>query len=797
MSPFAFQNFDLLIEPDPRVPASYAVRVVNSPAGEAAALVQLPFDVAQISAFYQAIHGTATLPIATIQPWGEQLFAVLFVGEIKSALQRSLDLTLPTGQGLRLRLQLADDHLLWILPWEYLYEPTYQRFLAQSAKTPIVRTIALPRKISPLPLNSPLQILVVLVNPLHQAERKQAEWAHIHATLQEAISGGTVQLKLLYASNVSGLQRHLRRYTYHVVHLIGSEGFHTAADGAALSLLFQQHAALRLVLLTGEPLGDQSASLPLHQLTQHLLQRGIVAVVAAQFAQQPTALAFVGEFYSAIIDGYPLDAAMGEARAAVALLQDETWGMPMLGMLTTDGRFFQEAERVAQPDRSQSTVKPDSPESDADAAAPLNNSGAINSGGGTVIIGNVYTDNFTGRDVVNHEPRETENAVPSDSVSKLPRYDSTALPGHPLQWPPLWDKTRPADSHEIAEWVSMAHLMLNPFGPEQAEWDPELARYRVYPAVFDRCLRGTRSAVVYGAVGSGKTACSLLLADLCHSHAFAASAFPVVCKIDSDTTARSTSDAIQTFVLDQLTRALVAFFALNPVTFLRLERNQKLAVVACLRQVFGAGETIKTRFEFAGLGAGEPEQWLQDEVQELAGQVDPSGLQRRDWVNIIANARPAGFARTFLICDMADEALSTVAVDAAFLQALIRYIVSPELRAVHLKALLPEQLRNHLRVPGHVISDTLRWTVDELGQVLQVRVIDEKGFSRHFEEFFDPDARFTNPVRRLAEAANGSPRQLINLGNQLLAAHVQWRRGQIELTNADLALVLHETNVGE
>ena len=127
MGQIAFQNFDLRIEPDPAIPTGYRVHVVNSPVGQASGLTRLPFELAQVASFYDGLYRTSSFPTQTVRQWGERLFAALFVGDINIALQRSLVLALKPGQGLRLRLQLADDALLWVLPWEYLYEPTYRR----------------------------------------------------------------------------------------------------------------------------------------------------------------------------------------------------------------------------------------------------------------------------------------------------------------------------------------------------------------------------------------------------------------------------------------------------------------------------------------------------------------------------------------------------------------------------------------------------------------------------------------------------------------------------------------------
>ncbi|GEM_PF-2335944 len=741
MGKISFQNFDLLIAPDAVAPTRYRARVVDSPAGQATVATQLPFDLAQVTEIHRLLRQPKSVPADIVRAWGEQLYAALFAGEVNIALRRSLDLTAQPDKGLRLRLQLADDALLWALPWELLYEPVNQRFLAQSPTTPIVRTVPLARKVAPVPFALPLKILVVLVNPEQQAQSKSTEWAHIQASLAEAIQNGNVELTLLRTSKFAGLQQHLRQSAFHVVHLIGPEGFHTAADSNALSLLLHHQPALRLVVLTGKPLRNRLSSLAIHQLTQQLLQQGIPAVAAAQFMQQSTALAFVGEFYRALIDHYPLDAAMSEARVAVAIQQERVWGLPILGMLTADGELFQRPV----------DAKPS------------------------------YAD----------QPATKSDLEKSKMDSELPAYDLiTALPNLPIKWPSLWRTPRLADAPEIQEWVNMARLKFNPFGPEQAEWDPELALHRVYPQVFDRCLHHTRSAIVFGVPGSGKTACQFLLAQSCHNRPPEAGAFPVICEIESGTLINFTNDAVQDFVVEHLTHALVAFFALNPVTFLRLESDGKFAVMACLRHVFRSIESAKAQFGVLRSVRDDQIRWLLHELDELAPQLEQATFTRQGWVDIISKARPHGFVRTYFICDVANEALFSLTNDVAFLQGLIRYVVSPDLKAVYLKALLPDVLQAHLQIPEHVITDRLSWTVDALAAMLRLRVFDEKGFPMYFEELFDQETRPTNPARRLAQAADGSPRRLIRLGNRLLAEHVRCRPGEIDLANRELSIIL-------
>ena len=53
------------------------------------------------------------------------------------------------GIRLRLRLHLSEVPELLNLPWEYLYDPSANNFLALSVDTPLVRYLDLPERIQP------------------------------------------------------------------------------------------------------------------------------------------------------------------------------------------------------------------------------------------------------------------------------------------------------------------------------------------------------------------------------------------------------------------------------------------------------------------------------------------------------------------------------------------------------------------------------------------------------------------------------------------------------------------------
>jgi tetratricopeptide (TPR) repeat protein len=79
---------------------------------------------------------------------------------------------------------------------------------------------------------------------------------------------------------------------------------------------------------------------------QSLVQLGIPAVIAMQFRiTDQASILLAREFYGALADGYPVDAALTEARKAIKTEgNDLEWGTPVLYMRSPDGHIFDIAQ---------------------------------------------------------------------------------------------------------------------------------------------------------------------------------------------------------------------------------------------------------------------------------------------------------------------------------------------------------------------------------------------------------------------------------------------------------------------
>jgi len=291
--------------------------------------------------------------------FGKRLFEAVFGSEVFGCLRSSLDRAEEKETGLRLRLRLNAPELA-DLPWEYLYNPALNRFLVLAVETPLVRYLELPERIRPLAVKPPLKILVMIASPNdHPALDVEQEWEKLNQALALLQRRGLVALHRLEEATLSRLQRHLRQDQYHIFHFIGHGAFDEQSrdgvllledemrrgrrvSGHDLGTLLHNHRPLRLAVLNACEGGRTSRTDPFTGTAQSLVQQGIPAVIAMQFEiTDAAAITFAHEFYSALADGYPVDAAVVEARTAIfAAGNDVEWGTPVLYMRVPDGKIF-------------------------------------------------------------------------------------------------------------------------------------------------------------------------------------------------------------------------------------------------------------------------------------------------------------------------------------------------------------------------------------------------------------------------------------------------------------------------
>ncbi|HJR92801.1 MAG TPA: CHAT domain-containing protein, partial [Acidimicrobiia bacterium] len=386
MQPRQYADLDLRIEADGN---QYLARVVDSPAGQASHRFTLPFSQDGLENFILklghnrgATRRARSPRLGTARDFGDALYRAVFDGEVEIAFRRSLDQVLASEKGLRIRLRIDGAPTLAEVPWEYLYAEGLGRFIVMSSDTPLVRHLDLPTGAAPLTVEPPMRVLVMVSSPSDlEPLDVEGEVELLRQATADLTGDGVLELEVLTDARLRTLQHQLRTAEYHVFHFIGhgvydekdddgllmledDEGRSRGVSGLDLGVLLHDHHSLRLAVLNACEGARGSVENPLGGVAQSLIRQGLPAAVAMQFEiSDEAALVFAHEFYLAIGDGYPIDAATVEARKAIfASGNDVEWGTPVLHLRATDARVFDLRRQAPGPTRP-------SPEREAATAA--------------------------------------------------------------------------------------------------------------------------------------------------------------------------------------------------------------------------------------------------------------------------------------------------------------------------------------------------------------------------------------------------------------------------------------------
>lgn len=368
-----YEDFDLLIE---RNGAHFRARVLSSPDGTATGEFKLPsgtneqieilneFD--QIQRTWQQ---TGRIESRELREVGERLFHTIFSGPVSDRLRSSLAILAQKPDiGLRIRLRLSEVPELIGLPWEYMYDGGNGRFLSLSTSTPVVRYLDMPGQIIPLAVPPPLHILAMIANPVDYARVDvEREWLKLRDAVADLERNGLVVLHRIERPTLAALQRWLRKETVHIFHFIGHGGFDESSQdglvmleteegkarptsGRHLGMLLHDEKSIRLVVLGACDGAVTSHRDPFAGVGQSLIRQGIPAVVAMQAKiSDDAAIGLAHEFYAALADSFPVEAALTEARKAIAARDNNLdWGTPVLYLRAQDGQLFRMSEVLGE-----------------------------------------------------------------------------------------------------------------------------------------------------------------------------------------------------------------------------------------------------------------------------------------------------------------------------------------------------------------------------------------------------------------------------------------------------------------
>jgi TonB family protein len=367
-----YDDFDLQIEPAGN---RFRVRLLNAPTGQATTEFALPFTEIEVANFLsrigqvrRAMRRVDAPELQAAKEFGGKLFGAIFSGEMIAQLRGSMEQASDKDHGLRIRLRLTDVPALADLPWEFLYDANQNHFLTTSSETPVVRFLDLPQRIAPLRVALPLRVLVTIASPRNLKRLDtDGEWERLQESLGDLLKGGQIVLERLPSATLDALRLRARGAPFHVFHFIGHGGFDEAAQdgvlqfedesgmsypvrGELLGMQLHDHRSLRLAVLNACEGARSSRQDPFSGVAQSLLQQRVPAVIAMQFEiSDAAAKVFALEFYRAVAEGNPVDAAVCESRKA--LFKEEfgqEWATPVLYMRSQEGQLF-ELQAVAPP----------------------------------------------------------------------------------------------------------------------------------------------------------------------------------------------------------------------------------------------------------------------------------------------------------------------------------------------------------------------------------------------------------------------------------------------------------------
>ena len=366
MASRTYQNFDLLVEDEGA--GTFRARVTTSPVGESPSVrFTMPFDETQLELLLMRLDpgrsGTRrTAGSASAQACldlGSALFDAVFVDDLRLAWTRSQDLARQHGDGLRLRLRLSEAPAIAGLPWELLHDRRSNTYLAQSERTPVVRYLEVSHPPRPLVVEGPLRVLVVISSPTDLPELDvEQEWRRVQDALAARVTAGRIHLDRLAVPTKQELRDWLRVNEVHILHFIGHGDFDEQLRDGVIYLTdrfgrsakvspstlgpdLRDHDSLRLVVLNACHSARVDSTDPYSGMAQGLVQQDCAAVVAMQFPiSDGAAVAFTGEFYRSLADGFPVDQAATSARKAMLDEYATEWATPVVFLRSPDGQVF-------------------------------------------------------------------------------------------------------------------------------------------------------------------------------------------------------------------------------------------------------------------------------------------------------------------------------------------------------------------------------------------------------------------------------------------------------------------------
>lgn len=358
----SYEVFDLTID----VPhdGRHAIRVLDSPYGQASELVRLPVVDDALRARLVEVetevmtprydHGAeAARPVPVAQCLGAELFDAVFQGSVGRAYAGSQAVVRERGHGLRVQLRIRDDALRE-LPWECLYDADDGGYLALRVETSIVRFPEVLGSPRPFAVDGALRVLGVMIEA-GDGTGLDLRGERLHIAQAFAELPGLVEVEWLENPTWRQLRDRILGEEWHVFHYVGHArpGFVTLDEdggsepgelsGADLAILLGEQRALRLAVINACEGARGDGRDILASTARTVAEADVSAVVAMQYKiTDSAALEFSRAFYRSVAGRQSIDEAVVRARQAVRGAAESTlqWMVPVLHLRSADGALF-------------------------------------------------------------------------------------------------------------------------------------------------------------------------------------------------------------------------------------------------------------------------------------------------------------------------------------------------------------------------------------------------------------------------------------------------------------------------
>lgn len=360
---------------------SYWIHLTNSPYGSCKESIKIAFfeeDLESISNTWREqipVSGKESATNLNAKALGKQLYRSIFCGPIANRFLQSLGHV--NGQeaaSLRLRLEIPSGHPklrhLANLPWESLYRPETDTFLARDINIGLIRHVNAEVLHTPPPLeDSALRILIIdaSTDPKKAFSIPEKEEATENPEIADFLKlenrNSNLKFSILKRPTIENLRKEIKRSSPHILHFIGHGGIdhnsgrgvlklrssfetETLIGGHLLADTLRISPSLCLVFLNSCNGGDNPrAQNPEHfrGVATSLIDGGIFAVIAMQFSiSSYAAKDFSTSFYEALASSHSIELAVIEGRNAILGNNPSSleWITPALYMRTDHTSLF-------------------------------------------------------------------------------------------------------------------------------------------------------------------------------------------------------------------------------------------------------------------------------------------------------------------------------------------------------------------------------------------------------------------------------------------------------------------------